>query len=166
MTVQKYQPAATGAGRIAEASMSATARSMAAEGSPIKYGKAVKLGTDKEIQVKAWDGAASTDIFAGIALNSVTGDLDNDQYLQGNPVSVLKKGTVWVKVSADSAGVTAGQKAAVLEDGDFTAAPLSVDTNGVYGVELEGSEYLTSAAAGELVMLAINLPSTTKVVQL
>ncbi|MFT9496370.1 structural cement protein Gp24 [Anaerosolibacter sp.] len=156
----------TGSGRIAEGNCGTSAGSMAAENT-IAFGQAVKYGTDKEKQVKAWDGAASADKFAGIALHGVTGDLDNDQYVQGNAVPVLKKGTVWVKVSANSAaGVIAGQTAAVRDDGFFDAGPLVVGTSGKYGVEIDGSEFLTGGEPGDLVKLSINLPSKTSNVQL
>jgi len=162
LTVQSYQPASTGPGRIAEGESSGV--SMAAENA-IVPGQAVKLGTDPEIQVKAWDGAASTNKFAGIAGQNLSYDLDNAQYEQGDPVPVIKKGVVWVKISASSAGVTAGQQAAVLPDGYFTAAPLVVGTSGTYGTEIEDSEYLSSAAAGALAKLSISLPCKTTNVQ-
>lgn len=165
MTVQKYQPVATGAGRIAESSLATSAKSMVAENT-IKFGKAVKLGTDPELQVKGWDGNSSNDVFSGIALHGITGDLDNNQFLEGHPVAVLKKGAVWVRVAEGSQGVTAGQKAAVLPNGDFTSAPLTAGTGGTYGVEIEGSEFLTSGSEGDLVKLLINLPATTKTVQI
>lgn len=165
MTIQSYQPAPTGSGRIAEGTMHTSANTMAAENT-IQYGQAVKYGTDKENQVKAWDGAEENDQLAGIALHGLTGDLDNEQYLQGNPVPVFKKGVVWVKVSENSAGVIAGKRAAVRNDGYFDAAPLGAATNGVYGSEIDGSEFLTSASAGELVKVSINLPCKTTNVQL
>lgn len=162
MTVQNYQPAATGPGRIAEGEVSGV--SMAAENT-IALSQAVKLGTDPEIQAKAWDGAASIDKLAGIAGQNLSHDLDNAQYQQGDPLPVIKKGTIWVLVSPTSAGVTAGQRAAVLPDGFFTAAPLTVGTSGTYGVEIEDSEYLSSAGEGELAKLSVSLPCKTTTIQ-
>lgn len=159
MTVQSYQPAATGAGRIAEGESSGV--SMAAENA-IAPGRAVKLGTDPEMQVKAWDGAAGGDQLAGVAGENFSYDLDQGHYQTGDPVPVVKKGVLWVLV-ADS--VTAGQKAAVSADGHFTAAPLVVGTSGKYGAEIENSEYMTSAAAGELAKLSIALPCKITTVQ-
>lgn len=162
MTVQSYQPAATGAGRVAEGETSGV--SMASENS-ISPGQAIKLGTDPAAQVKPWDGASNADKLAGIAGENFSYDLDNGQYQQGDPVPVIKKGVVWVKVSPTSPGVVAGQKAAVRPDGFFTAAPLTPGTSGKYGVEIDGSEYLSSAGAGELVKLSISLPCKTTTVQ-
>lgn len=152
------------AGQLAEGRLD-HADSMAAEG-VIPFGIALKKGTSSEKQVKAWDGAASTDVFAGIALYSQAGDLDNEQYADKNPCTVLRKGIVWVKLSANSAGVTAGDKVAVRDDGLFDKAPLTSGTNGVYGVEIENAEFKSSGSAGDLVKLEINMPTATNVVQL
>lgn len=152
------------AGRIAEGKIATSATSMVAE-AIIAFGQAVKYGTDPETQVLPWDGANQADKFAGIAVVSMTGDVDNDQYKQYDPASILKVGTVWVKVADTSGGVTAGEAAAVTPDG-FDAGGLSSGATGVYGVEIEGSEYLTSGSAGELVMLAINMPCKTTNVNL
>lgn len=162
MTVQNYQPAATGPGRIAEGESSGV--SMAAE-NVIALGQAVKLGTDPEAQVKAWDGAASTDKLAGIAGQNLSFDLDDAEYQAGDAVPVIKNGVIWVTVSEDSDGVTAGQGAAVLPDGFFDASPLTEGTSGAYGAEIQDSEYLTSADAGELAKLSISLPCKITTVQ-
>lgn len=165
MTVQAYQPAPTGSGKIADGTIDTSANTMAAENT-IKYGQAVKYGTDKEVQVKVWDGAGASDQFAGIALYGQTGDLDNEAYVKGNPVPVLKKGVAWVKVSASSSGVTVGKRAAVRNDGYFDVAPLTSASNGVYGVEIDGSEFFTNGSAGDLVKVSLNLPCKTTNVQL
>lgn len=155
---------ALGAGKIAEGKIATSAVSMVAE-SAIPFGKAVKYGTDPENQVLPWDGANAGDKFAGVAVYSITGDIDTEEYRQYDPASVLKVGTVWVKVADNSSGVTAGESAAVTPDG-FDAGGLTSGATGTYGVEIEGSEYLTSGSAGELVKLAINMPCKTTNVNL
>ncbi len=140
-------------------------RSMVSENT-IGFGQAVKYGTDTEAQVMAWDGAASTDIFAGVAAIGPSGDFENDQFDESVPVPVLRKGQIWVKISEDSGGVSVGDTAAVLSDGWFDKTPLSEATNGVYGVEISGSEFLSAAAAGGTALLSLNLPSEKTVKQL
>lgn len=152
------------AGKIADGRIGTSAVSMVAE-NVIAFGQAVKYGTDPESQVLPWDGANSDDIFAGIAVYSITGDIDDDEYDQYDPVSVLKVGTVWVKVADTSSGITAGESAAVTPDG-FDAGGLTSGSTGVYGVEIEGSEYLTSGSAGGMVKLMLNMPCKTTNVNL
>lgn len=152
------------AGQLAEGRLN-HADSMAAEGE-IAFGKAVKLGTDPENQVKAWDGAASGDVFAGIAQYSIAGDIDNAKYDDGDPVTVCKTGILWVELSADASSVTNGDLVAVRDDGLFDKGPLSEATNGVYGVEIENAEFKSAGDAGDVVKVEIDLPSATNVVQL
>lgn len=152
------------AGKLAEGRQN-HADSMAAEGE-IPFGNALKLGTDPVKQVTAWDGAASSDKFAGIAQFSIAGDIDNAKYVDGDPVTVLKTGVVWVQLSADASSVTKGDPVAVRDDGLFDKGPLSEATSGVYGVEIENAEFKSAGDAGDVVKVEIDLPSATNVVQL
>jgi hypothetical protein len=150
-------------GRIAEAGESEF-NSRAAEGT-ILFGQAVKMGTVKGKQVKAWDGAAATDIFDGIAMMTVAGDVDNDRYLDGMSVSALIKGKPSVLISAASATVAPGDRVAVYPDGHFGKAPLVAGTSGTYGVELLNAVFKTGAAAGGNATIQIVGPTDYKVVK-
>ena len=152
------------AGKLAEGRQN-HADSMAAEGE-IPFGKALKLGTDPEKQVTAWDGAASSDKFAGIAQFSIAGDLDNSKYEDGDPVTVLKTGVIWVQLSADAASVTKGDPVAVRDDGLFEKGALSSGSSGSYGVDIENAKFKSAGDAGDVVKVEIDLPSATNVVQL
>jgi hypothetical protein len=120
----------------------------------IPFGKVVMLGTDPTRQVKAYSGSA---VPIGIALADDTKGFTRDAngnpvqaltYKDGDPVQVLKQGTVFVTVAAN---VTAGKAAKVKADGDI------VDESGT-GTTIPGSIFRTSASAGQIAELEINLP--------
>jgi hypothetical protein len=152
------------AGRIAEARINTSSSSKAAEGA-IEFGKAVKRGTNAAKQIQEWDGANSDDQFAGIAVFSYGGDVDNEQYKDGDAARTLEAGVITVKLSPDSGGVSAGDQVEVRDDGYFDTG-LSSATNGVYGAEIENSEFLESGSAGDVVKARINLPGKVTVTQL
>ena len=151
-------------GRIAEGRINTSSSSKAIEGT-VEFGKATKRGTNPEKQVKEWDGANSDDKFAGIAVFSYGGDVDNDQYKDGDAARILEAGVITVKLSSDSGGVSAGDQVAVRDDGYFDTG-LSSATNGVYGAEIENSEFLESGSVGDVVKARINLPGKVTVTQL
>lgn len=150
-------------GRIGEAGESSF-NSRVAENT-ILCGQAMKMGTAKGKQVKAWDGSAATDVFDGIAMFTMACDVDNDRYVAGNSVSALYKGKPYVKLSANSVAVVPGDRVAVLPDGHFAKAPLTVGTSGTYGVELLNAVFKTAASAGGEVLIEIVGPSDYKTVQ-
>jgi hypothetical protein len=136
--------------------------SKAAEGA-IPFGRAVVAGTDAEKQVAV--ASADTETFRGVALftHSIPQDMDQSatmgeeltdgaEYRDKDTVSVLRKGQVWVEVTAD---VTADEDAYVDvltdgEEGKFT----NVDTDNLSA----NGVFRTSADEGELAVLEINLP--------
>lgn len=150
-------------GRIGEAGESLF-NSRAAEGD-ILFGQAMKMGTVKGKQVLAWDGSASTDVFDGIAMMTMAGEIDDEKYIEGNSVSALYSGKPYVKLSATSGSVVPGDKVAVMPDGHFGKAPLTVGTSGTYGVEIQNAVFKTAADAGGEVLIELIGPAVTKTVQ-
>lgn len=121
----------------------------------IPFGSVVMLGTDPNRQVKAYSGSAAPfgiavyDQTKGFSRDANGNPVQNLQYLDGDPVAVLRKGTIFVVVAAD---VTAGKKAFVESDGGI------VDEDAGTGTEIPGSVFRTSAVADGLAELEINLP--------
>ena len=120
------------------------ADSMAAE-NEIPFGCAVERGTDPEKQVKKFAG----NVFTGIAMYSPAGDLDNAKYIEKNPVTVLRKGIIWVEVGED---VVAGDKASVFN------ATANFGKNGTAETTAINGEFKTSATSGNVAKLEISMP--------
>jgi hypothetical protein len=130
-------------GRIGEAGESKF-NSRVAEGA-IPFGKALQMGTTKGKQVKVWDGGAAADIFDGVSMYSVAGNIDNETYDDHNSVSALYQGKPCVLVSALSATPAVGDKVAVYSDGSFGVGPLEVNAAGTtYGVNLMNAVWKSS----------------------
>jgi hypothetical protein len=120
----------------------------------IPFGSVVMLGTDPNRQVKAYAGSAAP---FGIAVADFTKGFTRDangnpvqvlQYNDGDPVAILRKGTIFVVVAGN---VTAGKAAKVTTTGGI------VDETGS-GTAIPGSVFRTSASAGNIAELEINLP--------
>ena len=141
--------------------------SFAAEG-VVPFGFGVVHGTDSEKQVAV--AAADTDTFAGISLfthKQVQG-LDQSasaggqystgaEYRDTDTVNTLRRGRVWVEVTAE---VAAGDAAFVDvtsegEEGKFTNAADDGDTTDNLAT---GGVFRSGADVGELAIVEINLP--------
>lgn len=114
------------------------------EGAPgaLRAGHAVKHGTeDNTFAVRA----ADTDSIAGVLIYRplVDGAIE-----EGRAQTLLRKGRILVKVTTD---VVRGEKAHVAAAGTFSNAG---------GTTLANSEFRTSALAGELAVLDLNLPGS------
>ena len=140
--------------------------SMVAE-EDIGFGLGLKRGTDLEDQVLQWDGANSDDIFAGFAKISTNAGFDDEQTDQYFDVSAFRSGEIYLEVDADSGGVTAGQKIAVMPSGNIDAqANISTGTGGTYAVKVVDSEIKQAGNAGDIVKVEIDMPCDLEVVQL
>jgi len=136
--------------------------SYAAEGT-VPFGTGVVLGTDPAKQVAV--ASADTESFTGVALftHRVTQGIDQAatageqystgaEYRNGDTVNVLRRGRVYVEVTAE---VAAGDDAFVDvtsegEEGKFTDVALNnLATGGVFR---------SAAGVGELAIVEINLP--------
>lgn len=140
----------------------------AAEGT-IGFGKAVMRGTNPEKQYKEFDGTTGAKI-AGFAGFGLSGDIDDEQYVDEQPMVVVTQGVMVVPVYADAdTAPTAGDKVAVAPDGTvFTAAEADSDSDsgGTYAVKLANAQFVEGAAAGDNVEIEIDFPMETEEVQL
>lgn len=135
--------------------------SRAAEGA-VPFGKFVVLGTDKDNQAKL--PAASGDIVAqkvlGVSLHDHARESQNDGlaagYLTKESMSILKKGMVYV--TAEEA-VTPSDTVYVRHtvNGALTVGSVRKDADTDKAVALAGLRFMSSAGAGELVKLSVDL---------
>lgn len=145
--------AATGSGNTLTASPTITSFT---EEAKIPFGYAVgRYSTLGDRQCAKITTASGLTIL-GVAVRSLSVESafpynpdDVTAYPATAPVNVLRKGRIWVPVAA--AVVAHTQASVVSTTGQFT-------TNGV-GTAVPGSVYLTSAAAGGVAELEINLPA-------
>ena len=115
-------------------------------GGDIAFGKAVaRVTTDPE---KITVLNATDSILAGVAVMKNT-NVSGTPYKENDPVIVLRKGAIWMKAKV---AVIKGEKAYIDHaTGDATnSATDSTDTKG---------EFLSSAAAGEMAIVDINIPN-------
>ncbi|MGE7415449.1 DUF2190 family protein [Methylobacterium tarhaniae] len=94
--------------------------------------------------------AATGSVFLGVVLVDKfarPNAAGSDNIAQGDTVSIMQKGTVWVPVSG---AVTAGAPAYVTSAGAFTAT--ATGNTAIKGV------FETAAASGALAILKLNLP--------
>ncbi len=89
---------------------------------------------------KVWSEKPDSGIFLGIAQLTTV----RDEYEAGDIVNVIKKGRVWVKVSAE---VTANQAAYVDDDGNISATAT--------GTAIAGATFKTNATANGIAELEI-----------
>jgi hypothetical protein len=129
----------------------------------IPFGVAVKRGTDPTDQIKQWDGAAATDRLLGFTVYSVEGNQDLKQYDAKANASILRQGQMFVKLSADSEDVVAGDKVGVLDDGLACKAFTAGAATATYGVNFDCGEFITPGVAGDIVIIEINLPGPVTV---
>ena len=140
----------------------------AAEGT-IGFGKAVMRGTDEEKQFAEFDGSSGASI-PGFANFNLSGNIDDMEYVDEQPMTVITQGVFMARVSttADTAP-TAGDSVAVAPDGDvMTATEADADsgTGGTYAVKLSNAQFTQDAAAGDLVAVEVDFPMSTTEVQL
>jgi len=126
--------------------------SFAAEGA-VPFGRACAKGTvaDKQVLIPTTTG----DVFRGVAVFTHTVEIDRDTGLaahaDGDAVSVLRKGKIWVEVTSDVAvDAVAYVDVAGTDLGKFTDVSSSnLATGGIFR---------TAASSGGLAVLEINLP--------
>ncbi len=150
----QYMSEELGKGVIAEY-RSSHADSKAA-GGDIPFGVAVELGATNKNTVVQFAGGVPYGVAVARHFNEYvnTTDAEAKKYVQYEAVPVLRQGVIWVEVVED---VTAGQKAvADNATGNFRAT--TTDGTTTFGVEFPGAVYKSSAIAGGLAKLEINLP--------
>lgn len=156
---EQYMTPETGKGKLASYHDEHAETYSASEN--ILWGLAVQSNASDPDKVDVYDGTV-TDGFVGVALaNHFAGeyrveDVSTDPitgtaYAAGQPISVLRRGIIWVEVLED---VIRGKQAVVdNETGNFrqkgSATATVSDTVGVFR---------TTAQAGNLAQLEINLP--------
>lgn len=148
-------PEETGKGRIAEyKDVSADTK---AAGGEIGFGKVVELDEtgEKAIQFEGGVpfGIAMAKHFAEYDPKVIPEGVDVNVYKEFDAVSVVRKGIVWVEVLED---VVAGDAVAVDDaTGDFRPG----DTAETDSTELPGAQFKSSAIAGNLAKVELNLPA-------
>ena len=145
----KYLPEAESKGKLATFQDYSAATKAAAE--EIPYGVAVQLGTDEQVNI--CNGSTPVGVALAQKIRDwVDPNADDQKYKTNDPVAVVRKGVIWVKAVED---VTAGDSAKVDNvTGDFRPS----DTATTESVAFPSSAFKTSAVAGELAQLEINLP--------
>lgn len=139
-------------GMLADSLGAKDAHSKSVEGAGLEFGLGCALGTNDD-QVKQL--AAITDKFAGVLIHrhKEEGTLSDKE-----SVSVLRKGRIYVKVET---AVVQGDAAHVraIAPGVEVIGAFRNSADGVNTIDLSGlATFKTSAAAGELAVLDINLP--------
>ena len=116
----------------------------------INFGVPVQLVSGSDVKVENFSGGT----FYGIALARKIGNdaYGADGYETAEPVSVLRKGTVWVTATE---AVAAGQKA-VLDNSAGTFLPADTAVTPVTAIN---AQFKTSADAGDLALLEVLLPA-------
>lgn len=127
-----------------------------AAAAPIEWGVALQYNPANPNQVKTYDGSgkfigvAIANHYAETRLSDVSNDVDGT-YAAGDAVSILRRGVIWVEVLED---VMKGEEA-VIDNATGNFRPSDTTTTGVSDVV---GVFKTSAAAGGLAQLEINLP--------
>lgn len=139
----------------------------AAEGT-VGFGKAVMRGTDPEKQFEEYDGTEDAKIpgFAGFGLS---GDIENEEYLDEQPMVVVDRGVMVVPVYSDAdTAPEAGDQVAIAPDGTvFTATEADDDSGsgGDFAVKLSNAQFVEGAAAGDNVEIEIDFPMSMEFVE-
>ena len=150
-------------GALAEAQQDKTHTGVSEE--VIPYGKFVMVGSntlsgtnyESNQGVKVFDGTTGQHIL-GIAKQSLEPGMDDDQYDANQPVEIGRSGIYLAEVDANSTGVSVGDTLAVMPSGDVMAESDLSSGSGEYAVTLENSEFVTSGAAGDIVVVELNMP--------
>ncbi|GKV70274.1 hypothetical protein NCCP2716_27720 [Sporosarcina sp. NCCP-2716] len=146
----KYMPEASHAGKIANYQDYQADTKPASE--KIPFGAALQLTADGESVSTVKTGGKPVGIALASEVHDWINNEDDQHYKQFNPVAVVRKGTIWVRVGED---VIAGEEANVNpEDGRFYAA----DTATVNTIKFPTAVFKTKAKLGGLAQLQINLP--------
>lgn len=140
----------------------------AAEGT-IGFGKAVVRGTNPETQYTVYPGDSEDVSISGFAAFTLSGNIDDLEFEDKQPMRVLNQGVIAVKVSEDAdTSPAAGDKVAVSPDGDvFTATEANDDSGsgGTYAAILSNSEFAEGADAGDTVLIEVNFPTDVEFVE-
>ncbi len=126
-----------------------TVESFAAEGG-INPGEGVIRGTDPDKQVKAAQNTEELAKIIGIAVHTHKEYREGKYYAEGDDVSVMMDGDIYVMAGAD---VTAGEVVAMKFDEETGEQVYTNTTDG--GATLPGMSYMESGAAGDIVRVRI-----------
>lgn len=127
--------------------------SYAAEG-VVGYGVAVVAGTDAEKQIKV--PTATGQKFRGVSISTWANEqlkaTSEGEYKDKQAVNVLRKGRIWVRVNAN---ITVDDPAYFVYTGADAGKFRNDNTD---ADRVPGGEFRSSANAGELAVIEINLP--------
>lgn len=128
-----------------------------AYGDTIPFGVFVTKGAaEREAVLPDASAEVTGTVGLGVTLRSHTQPQD-EGYADGDPMSVIKKGRVWVPVED---AVTAESEAFVrfVAAGAEQLGTFRSDADGTDAVALPGAKFVSDAEAGELALLDLNLP--------
>ena len=125
----------------------------------IAFGKGVMEGTDEEKQFKAYDGSENV-VIKGLAMFTNSGNIDDLEFVENQPMRVLRKGTITTQVAADVGDVSAGDRVALAGDGwVMKASEAESTTDGSdHAAVLANAEFVTGGSAGDSVVVEVNFP--------
>ena len=128
-----------------------------ADAAAIPFGVFVTKGANQgEAVLPTVSGEVTGPVGQGVVLRSHT-QPQEEGYAVSDPMSVIKKGRVWVPVdsavTAESAAFVRFVAGAGEQLGVFRA-----DADGTDAVALPGAKFVSDASAGELAVLDLNLP--------
>lgn len=140
---------------MTEGTRSDIIESYAAEG-VVNFGVALVAGTDVDTQVKG--PAAAGSLFRGISISTWALEQAGDDgfYADTSSVNVMRRGVVWVEVVDD---VVTDDSAFFVTNGANAGLFTSTSTEDTDTDIVPTGIFRTSAAAGELAKLEINLPA-------
>ena len=120
------------------------------EGSGVLFGRGVQSGTDEE-QAKAAGIGMALPMFEGFSIHQ---SVENGDLLETYPISILRKGRIWVKT--EDAIVKDGNVFLRLAAGEIGVVKASADSTNTLDISSK-VKVVKGALAGELALLEINI---------
>lgn len=151
-----YTSKPLGFGRIAEHNPLTNIRSKAAENNLVKFGRAVREGTDAETQVDIYNSATGT--FKGVAGYSTSAkNIDNSLFNDGDSVPLVDQGIVTVE---QDEAIVIGDPVRIRFDGANAGVFHKTSIGGSTVRITAGAEWRESKASGVATKLFLSPPFT------
>ena len=145
------------AGQLADIGTSDIVTRLNAQGDVVPFGVFVTKGAaEGQAALPTASAQVTGPVGLGVTLRSHT-QPQNEGYADGDPMSVIKKGRVWVPVED---AVTAESEAFVrfVAAGAEQLGAFRSDADGTDAVALPGAKFVSDAEAGALALVDLNLP--------
>jgi sugar lactone lactonase YvrE len=147
---EKYMPEASAKGKLVNYQEYSAETKAAAE--IIPFGSAVQLSADGQTITTVKASGAPYGVALATEIHDWVTNADDQKYLQYDAVAVVRKGVIWVEAGEDI--ITGDGVKVDPATGKFY--PADTATTGV--VTFPSAIFKSSATAGSLVQLEINLP--------